>query len=631
MADILNSLSLDGSNSSNSIIFANELIGGTSSTDEFTGEVSGETSSQQIKNRISSIVKHHLPEFIRSDYTLFVYFLEAYYRFLEQDYSPQEIIQDIQTYADIDKTTPAFVYYFLQNYAKDLPLEVKGNKRLLIKRISDLYTAKGSSLSFDILFRVLYNTIVEVKYPYENVLKASDGNWNQKTSIAVEVVNGTRDVITNKYLTYTYNGAKFETPILATKLLLNDVVEITLDNNKIASGYNIGEYVYSYDTLGKEIFKGKILSTPVSYSILQAGSGFRIGQIFNINYSGKVGSIVKVTAVNSTGGIEKLKIINFGYGYPNSFQINLDKDVVSSKVVDAITSGTKGTSEVLYIAKNDPTNFSLPGRYFDTDYLVESTYTTQSEYTITGSDLMGDIAEQGIPANFASIIFTTGAVARYPGAFTTNKGFISEFEIRLEDDLLYQPFAYQTNTDLDITKFYDTVIKLIHPAGQRLFNNRTLNNTIDVSANVATLTAKIEQVNFESYASAKPSDIASVALIKAPIGLAGDLDAANAIDNISITSNLATIEELLDSIDSSINSFATTINETLDSTDNNSFNLNVVVSDGTTDVPISNATYTINTTINDTADSVDSGTVDFNPYANEIYFAETYTSGITTF
>jgi len=109
------------------------------------------------------------------------------------------------------------------------------------------------------------------------------------------------------------------------------------------------------------------------------------------------------------------------------------------------------------------------------------------------------------------------------------------------------------------------------------------------------------------------------------------LDAANALDDVSITSNLASIEELLDGIDSTINSFATTVNDTTDTSDNNVFNLNIVVSDGTVDVPISNATLSINTTINDTADSVDSGTIDFNPYVSEAYFAETYTTSITTF
>ena len=553
MAEITNLINIDGSNSSNSIIFANELVGGTSSTETFGGEITGGYSGEQIKNRISSIVKHHLPEFIRSDYSLFVYFIEAYYKFLEQDFSPQEIIQDIQTYADIDRTSSAYLYYFLQNYAKDLPLEVLANKRLLIKRLSDLYTAKGSSLSFDILFRVLYNTTVEIQYPYENVLKPSDGNWTQKTSIAVQVVSGTRDSIVNRFLSYTYNGALFETPILNTKQLLNNTVEITLDNNRLATGYTEGDFVYVYGNLGEIIFKGRILSSPVSYSILQAGSGFKIGQIFNINYSANVGSIIKVTSVTPTGGIDKLKIINFGYGYPNNFQINLDKDSPSSKIIDAIASSTKGSSEELTIFKIVSGDSN---RYFDTDYTSDQTYTAQYEFKTSTSSISGELPEQSIPGNYATLLFKTGAVARYPGAFSTNRGFLSENDIRLEDDLLYQPFAYQTNTDLDISKFYDTIIKLIHPAGQRLFNNRTLNNVIDVSSSVLTSGATIGEIGFESYASVDPGDALSVQLRKAFSGedFTTETDQSNLnIDKI--------ISDTLDPLETVISSFSTVIDD----------------------------------------------------------------------
>ena len=49
------------------------------------------------------------------------------------------------------------------------------------------------------------------------------------------------------------------------------------------------------------------------------------------------------------------------------------------------------------------------------------------------------------------------------------------------------------------------------------------------------------------------------------------------------------------------------------------------------DSPESNNILSINTTIDDTADLIDSGSIDFNPYTIETYFAETYTSGVTTF
>jgi hypothetical protein len=82
-----------------------------------------------------------------------------------------------------------------------------------------------------------------------------------------------------------------------------------------------------------------------------------------------------------------------------------------------------------------------------------------------------------------------GALARYPGQFTTSQGFISEPEIRIQDDQLYQPFAYQLASDLDIGVFYDTVKKLIHPAGTNLFNNRILSTTTNLQANVSVITS----------------------------------------------------------------------------------------------------------------------------------------------
>lgn len=606
MADITNLINIDGLNSSNNFIFANEIVGGTSSTEIFSGDVTGGNSADQIKNRISSVVKHHLPEFIRSDYSLFVYFLEAYYKFLEQDYSPQEIIQDIRTYADIDKTSSAFLYYFLQNYAKDLPLEVLADKRLLIKRLSDLYTAKGSSLSFDILFRVLYNATVEIKYPYENVLKPSDGNWTQKTSIAVKVIAGSKELLANKYLNYLYQGAEFQTPILNTKLLLNGSLEITLDNNKLPPNFTIGDFVYVYGPIGELVFKGQILSVPSTVSILQPGSGFKVGQIFNINYSANVGSIVKVTAVSSVGGIQKVKIINFGYGYPDNFQINLDKDSPSSKTIDSIASSTRGSSETLTIVRIVAGDSK---RYFDTDYTTDPTYTSQYEDTYSSSDIKGQIAEQSIPGNFASLLFKNGAIARYPGAFSTNKGFLSEYEIRLEDDLLYQPFAYQTNTDLDISKFYDTIIKLVHPAGQRLFNNRTLNNIIDVSSSVATSGAKVAQIGFESYARATPGDNTSMRFRTA------FSDTTTETDN-STSRFTKVLSDTLNELDNTIFRFSTTINDTVTvedapSIDRNKLPVSLIS-------PLDTTAFAINrSAINITANAIEQTSVSFRTSASD--------------
>ena len=72
----------------------------------------------RIKEKVSELVNSQLPEFIRSDYTTFVAFLQYYYQFLEQDQGALELVQNARQYSDIDQTTESFVKYFLTNYAK---------------------------------------------------------------------------------------------------------------------------------------------------------------------------------------------------------------------------------------------------------------------------------------------------------------------------------------------------------------------------------------------------------------------------------------------------------------------------------------------------------------------------------
>ena len=51
-----------------------------------------------IKEKLSQIVSSQFPEFVQSDHQKFIAFFEAYYKFLEQDQNPQEIIQNILAY-----------------------------------------------------------------------------------------------------------------------------------------------------------------------------------------------------------------------------------------------------------------------------------------------------------------------------------------------------------------------------------------------------------------------------------------------------------------------------------------------------------------------------------------------------
>ena len=142
-------------------------------------------SAEFLENRISSLAPSQLPDHVRHEYENFVFFAEAYYEYLEQKKLPQEIIQNITDYANIDDTIDEFINYFYKNYCADIPTNPEANKKLTLKKINELYNHKGSEKAVRLLFRLLFNNDVGFYYPEIQVLKASGGRWSQRLSIKV--------------------------------------------------------------------------------------------------------------------------------------------------------------------------------------------------------------------------------------------------------------------------------------------------------------------------------------------------------------------------------------------------------------------------------------------------------------
>lgn len=436
-------------------------------------------STTRLKDKISSLVGSQLPDFVRSDYTKFVSFVEAYYRFLEQDEQAQEVIQNANSYSDIDRTTNDFVKYFLANYAKDIPESALLNKPLLVKRIKDLYESKGTELSFKLLFRVFFNETVSLEYPYENVLRPSDGVWEQSVSIRVLMTYGSASDLLNRYLKLSKKSRLYSSAILKIKDLGNSLYEIFFDNRSV-SPFVDGDIVTVSDA-NDMIFKGIVKSTLTSYSILSPGLNFKIGQIFTVNVEGAVGSLIQITDVDSNGGINRLKFLEYGYNFTKNVDVNLNHKLSAAFVTQSKSSKTLGFVENLTVfgsqQADDPNRYFLTDYVFDTSPFLGSVITSKSTTTTfpSGSQTLDNDPE------IATVQFKIGAIGKYPGNFNTNRGFLSEPSINLQDDRLYQPFAYLTNTELQINKFFDVVKLLIHPAGQKLFNNRAITSSFDVS------------------------------------------------------------------------------------------------------------------------------------------------------
>ena len=467
-------------------------------------------STTRIKDKVSKLVNSQLPEFIRTDYTTFVAFLEYYYKFLEQDQGALELVQNAQQYSDIDRTASSFVNYFITNYAKDLPYSLQANKPLLIKRIKDLYSAKGSTLSIETLFKVLYDATATTRHPYNFVLRPSDGQWSLRTSIRVQKTYGSVADIKDRFLKLTKNNIEYTVEITRVKQLTTDLYEIFY-RRSINVPFEIDDDVTVSSSTGI-IFVGVVKPTTVSWSISNGGANFRAGQVFNVSVFGATDTVVRITKVSPAGAIQALRILNYGYNFTEDVTIVLTNALGVSARSKYFITESGGFTESFEVIKLG--SILSASRYFDTDYVDPYTYTGTLETSgSTTSQILTSTTTTGneIPTD-AIINFTVGAVARYPGEYTSTQGFASEPDVRLQDGDLYQPFAYQVESELDKSVFYDLVKKLVHQAGTNMFVNRIISTTANISANVTVETRK--NVFFQLNSVFNVLDIAQVALRK---------------------------------------------------------------------------------------------------------------------
>ena len=160
--------------------------------------------------KTSLLVNRQVPEFVREEYPLFISFLEAYYEFLETKQGNElndltTKAKDFRNLTDVDESIDEFEEQFFNTYASLVSKDVAVDKNFLIKNVLPLYLSKGSENSFKLLFRMLFGQELEVKYPKNDVLRASDGKWQRD-----EVIKVTQDV--SSY--YTGNGTTKEFNVL---------------------------------------------------------------------------------------------------------------------------------------------------------------------------------------------------------------------------------------------------------------------------------------------------------------------------------------------------------------------------------------------------------------------------------
>ena len=140
-----------------------------------------------VDERFSTQLIDQLPDFVVSNYETFLQFVEAYYEWSEQHGNPRAEGVRLNTYNDVDETLDQFLEYFRNTYIKDFPYKLAdgANEKALIKNVGYMYRSKGSKASFDLLFRILFDTTIEVDYPKDRILKLSTSTFDDRQFIRI--------------------------------------------------------------------------------------------------------------------------------------------------------------------------------------------------------------------------------------------------------------------------------------------------------------------------------------------------------------------------------------------------------------------------------------------------------------
>lgn len=139
-----------------------------------------------MANTLSLLVRQQLPEHIRSDYDTFVTFVEAYYEWMDQPGNAMQVSKNIPAYMDLDTSIQTFIDYYTKQFLPLFPAELLARPEFLIQHAKEFYRSKGTVKAFKLLFRLLYNQDIEVFFPKDSILKASDGQWVTDTSLRLD-------------------------------------------------------------------------------------------------------------------------------------------------------------------------------------------------------------------------------------------------------------------------------------------------------------------------------------------------------------------------------------------------------------------------------------------------------------
>jgi len=356
--------------------------------------------------KISTLVQSQLPQYLTEEGPNLVAFLKAYYEWMETSGQVTDASKNLLVNQDIDTTDlDKFYEYFRREVLPLFPKTMQADKRVVAKRIKDLYLSKGTSAAYKLLFRILYDEDVEVYDPKENILRVSDGRWRKDTLLRLGgPFTGNLDNLKTLVVTGQTSGATgrvieiltiFESGVEVKELRLTEVSGTFVDFENVISESSIGGYVISQT--------GPLAGVVVGDSGTSGGTGHQIGDLVNLTSSR--GSGAKGVIAQTSDEVVTFDVVNGGSGY------TIGATVITVSGGSPSSNAVIGSATVATISNTETIN-----AYVDTindlkDTPINHGPTYSSNSGIVSSNLASSNSSTSLVSALGTIERTTGSIA----------------------------------------------------------------------------------------------------------------------------------------------------------------------------------------------------------------------------
>lgn len=281
---------------------------------------------------ISPLIAQQLPDFIRGEYPVFVNFLEKYYEWMEQSGNMIDEAGNLRFAQDIDLATDEYINLVQQEFLPFFPESITLDKRKFLKLVSHFYSSKGTPNSVKFLFKALFDEEIDIYYPKDDILIASDGKWVLPLALRVDtndlnILNIERCLITGEISKATaivervVRSIDRQLGIPYNELYISNVDRLFQTGETITATYNNGvvDVTVSARLIGA---LSEIKIDPKNRGLFyDVGNPVSIVGGLNPDSLTSIGAIATVGEVTK-GSITDIIVSNGGFGFRDPKDVN---------------------------------------------------------------------------------------------------------------------------------------------------------------------------------------------------------------------------------------------------------------------------------------------------------------------